>query len=192
VSLGDRRLVRRLTAGQESAYRQAVEQHYGRIHGFLYRMTRDVHLAQDLTQETFAAAWRSLDKFEGRSSFATWLHKIALNAYRQHARRTQPEIEPIDEEAQAGCADPSPSLIERLGARQLQERVQREVSALPEIYREAVVLRCYQGLKHREVAELLGVPIGTVSHRLHVAFEKLREALREEVEDCEAVVVRES
>ncbi len=192
MSLGDRRLVRRLTAGQESAYRQAVEQHYGRIYAFLYRLTRDVSLAQDLTQETFAAAWRSLGTFEGRSSFATWLHKIALNAYRQQARRTQPEIEPIDEEAHAGCADPSPSLIERLSAEELGERVRREVSALPEIHREAVILRCYQGLKLREVAELLGVPIGTVSHRLYVAFEKLREALREEVEDCEAVIVQES
>ena len=185
----DRGLLAELAAGKRRAYVQAVEQHYERIYAFLRRLARDAHLAEDLTQETFAAAWRSLDRFEGRASFATWLHKIALNAYRQHRRRSQPTPDQIEED-EVTCPDPTPDLIERLGSEELRRRVEQEVWRLPEIYRETVILRCYQGLKYREVADLLGVPTGTVQHRLHVAFAKLRTALQEEVEDCETVVVR--
>lgn len=186
MSSRDRRLLRELAAGQASVYRQAVEDHYERIYALLYRLARDVTLAEDLTQDTFAAAWRSLETFEGRSSFGTWLRRIALNIYRGHQRRNQPETVPFDDETLAG-PDPTPEMIEDLRTEELQERTEEAVSQLPEIYREAVILRCYQGLKYREVAELLDVPLGTVQHRLHVAFRKLREMLREEV-DCRETV----
>jgi RNA polymerase sigma-70 factor (ECF subfamily) len=189
VSSRDRRLLRKLTTGQTRAYIQAVEQHYERIYAFLYRLAQHTALAEDLTQDTFAAAWRSLDRFEGRASFATWLHKIALNTYREYRRRDRLTADPIDEEGVA-WPDPAPELIERLRTEELQRKVQQAVARLPEIYREVVILRCYQGLKYREVAELLGVPLGTIQHRLHVAFEKLRTALREEVEDCETAIVQ--
>jgi len=185
----NRRLIRELTAGQRSAYIQAVEQHYKRIYAFLYRLLQDAALAEDMTQDTFAAAWRSLDQFEGRASFATWLHKIALNTYRDYRRRERLVVIPMDVEATAALPDPAQELIECLEAEELQQRVQQAVAGLPEIYREVVILHCYQGLKHSEVAELLDVPMGTVQYRLHVSLDKLRTVLREEAMDCETVVI---
>jgi len=184
----DRKLLRGLTAGQKSAYIQAVEQHYKRLYAFLYRLARDETLAEDLTQETFAAAWRSLDQFDGRASFATWLHKIALNVYRQYRRGDHLNFVPLDEEIVEAWPDPEPGPLERLIAEDLQLKVQQALARLPEAYREVVILRVYQDLKYREVAEVLGVPMGTVQFRLHIAFQKLREALREEVENHETAI----
>ena len=86
------------SAGRKSAYAEAVEQHYERIHALLYRLARDADLAEDLTQDTFANAWRSIDQFQGRSSLGTWLHRIALNTYHDHARRNRVLVEPLDDE----------------------------------------------------------------------------------------------
>lgn len=184
MSLRDRKLFRELISGQEKAYHQVVETHYTRIYAFLLRMTRDVALAEDLTQDTFATAWRSLDKFEGRASMATWMHTIALNVCREYMRRVHPLTEAVDEE-KIVSPDPTPELIERLGAEEMNAKVQQAVTELPRIYREVVVLRCTQGLKYREVADILGLPLGTVKTRLFVAFEKLRTTLREEIEASE-------
>ena len=186
----DRTLLRELKSGQTSAYVQAVEQHYERIYAFVYRLSQDASLAEDLTQDTFAAAWRSLGKFEGRSSFVTWLHKIALNTYRGHQRRDRLPVDSSVDEEKMAAPDPAPELIERLSAEDLRKKVEQAVSGLPEIYREVVILRCYQGLKYREIADLLAVPMGTMQNRLHVALEKLRSQLREDVEDYEAVSVQ--
>lgn len=177
------------SAGRKSAYVEAVEQHYERIYALLCRLTRDAELAADLTQDTFASAWRSIDQFQGRSSLGTWLHRIALNTYRDHLRRNHMEVESLQDEESVSSPDPAPGLIESLAAEELQQRVQQAVDRLPEIYREAVILRCYQGLKYREVADALELPLGTVQHRIHVAFEKLRIMLGEEVADCETIAI---
>ena len=173
-----------LSARKKKAYVLAVERHYAKIYGFLYHMAGNVAVAEDLTQETFTAAWERLDRFEERASLAVWLHSIALNAYRAHLRSRRPEPEPLDEEAlEAPVA--TPDISERLDAADLLRRAQLAVARLPDIYREAIVLRYYQGLKHREVAALLGIPIGTVQFRCHVAFEKLRADLGQEVGEDE-------
>lgn len=174
---------------RKPGYVEAVERNYERIYALLCRLCRDTELAADLTQDTFANAWRSINGFEGRSSFGTWLHRIAVNTYRDYARRNRVEVEQLEDEDTLSCPDPAPGLIDSLASEELQARVQQAVDQLPEIYREAVILRCYQGLKYREVAEALEVPLGTVQHRLHVAFEKLRLVLGEEVADCETVAV---
>ena len=183
-SMGDRRLVRDLGAGRQEAYLEAVDRHYQRIYAFLRHMTQSDTLAEDLTQETFASAWRSLHQFDGRASFATWLHKIALNAYRGSRRGQGPPADTLDDE-RIELADDAPSLLDQLSAQELRQQAQEAVKALPEIYREVVVLRCYQDLKYREIADLLGVPLGTVQFRLHTALKRLQAELREEVIDRE-------
>jgi len=79
----------------------------------------------------------------------------------------------------------SPDIVGQIDASELRRRAQEAVARLPDLYREVIVLRYYQGLKHREVAELLGVPIGTVQFRCHTAFDKLRADLKKEIEDRE-------
>lgn len=190
MSRRDRRLLERLTARNRDAYVEAVEKHYRRIYGFLHRLTQNSPLAEDLTQETFTTAWRDLDQFDGRASFPTWLHQVALNVYRQRRRSDHLAVEPLDEEDLETWPDPDPGPLARMEAEELRREVQQALTRLPEIYREVVILRVYQDLKYREIADLLGVPLGTVQYRLHVAFRKLREALRGEVEGHERVVTQ--
>ena len=184
VTQCDGGLLRGLTARKKKAYVQAVERHYTKIYGFLYHMVGNAAIAEDLTQETFTSAWQALGGFEERSPVAVWLHQIALNAFRAHVRAQEPSGVALDE-AIAGSLDEVRDHAERLEVAELQRRTQEAVWRLPELYREVIVLRYYQGLKHREVAELLGVPTGTVQFRCHVAFEKLRAELGREVHEDE-------
>lgn len=170
-------------ARRQKAYVQAVERNYAKIYGFLFHLAQDHALAEDLTQETFASAWRKLDAFSGRAPIEAWLHGIALNAFRAHVRARSPETAPI-EEAALTAPTVGPTMIERLATADLRKRAVDAVANLPEVYREIVVLRCFQGLKYREIANVLQVPIGTVQARCHIALERLRAEFREEDQDA--------
>src|SRR3981081_3959079 len=92
-------LVQRACTGDSRAFERLYREHAGRVYGLCLRMTRDVQLAEDCTQETFINAWRALPRFETRSSLSTWLHRIAVNvslAKRRKASPVEPRIE--DEE----------------------------------------------------------------------------------------------
>jgi RNA polymerase sigma-70 factor (ECF subfamily) len=180
VAIGDAGPAVGLTARKRKAYVQAVKRHYKQVYAFLYHMAGNAATAEDLTQETFLSAWSALDRFEERCSTAVWLHRIALNAYRAHSRGLRNEAE-LTEETAAVTPDP----VRQIEANDLSRLAQEAVAQLPEIYREAIVLRYYQGLKYREVAELLGVPIGTVQFRCHEALDKLRAGLKKEIEKRE-------
>ena len=180
VAIGDVEPPAGLSMRKRKVYVQAVKRHYKAIYAFLYHMSGNAATAEDLTQETFLSAWNALRRFEERSSAAVWLHRFALNAYRAHARGLKPEAGLMED-----TAAESPDIVGQIDASELRRRAQEAVARLPDLYREVIVLRYYQGLKHREVAELLGVPIGTVQFRCHTAFDKLRADLKKEIEDRE-------
>src|ERR1700740_101989 len=92
-------LVERAAAGDTRAFERIYREHAGRVYGLCLRMTRDPHLAEDCTQETFINAWRALPKFETRSSLSTWLHRIAVNVTLARRRKTSP-VEPLPGEAE--------------------------------------------------------------------------------------------
>src|SRR5246127_4325293 len=89
-------LVQRACSGDTRAFERLYREHVGRVYGLCLRMTRDQHLAEDCTQETFINAWRALPKFETRSSLSTWLHRIAVNVSLAK-RRKSPPVEPAPE-----------------------------------------------------------------------------------------------
>ena len=93
----DAALVVRASAGDARAFERIYREHSGRVYGLCLRMTRDPHLAEDCTQETFINAWRGLGKFETRSSLGTWLHRIAVNACLARRRKT-PRLESLAED----------------------------------------------------------------------------------------------
>lgn len=167
-----------LTARQKHQFTKAVEKNYRQIYAYMHCMSRDSALAEDLTQETFAKAWQNLPRFEWRSSLQTWLRAIALNTFRAHARKAginEQTIDDVNEEALGS----QPGIVERLIEKDLANRAQKAVSELPVIYREVIVMHCYQRMKYREIAEALEVPMGTVQARCSVAFAKLRTMLSE-------------
>jgi RNA polymerase sigma-70 factor (ECF subfamily) len=161
-----------------------VFQEYERpIYNYLLRMTQNQVEAEDLTQETFIRVHRSLPTFRGESSLSTWLYRIATNVSLDHFRRsttqqakvalpleeTKPEGEWADE------APPSPE--QRAAQAEMSACVEGFIQRLPPDYRAVLVLHDLQGLKNREIAEALDIPLSTVKIRLHRARNKLREAL---------------
>jgi RNA polymerase sigma-70 factor (ECF subfamily) len=164
-------LVTRASRGDVGAFEDLYRQHVGRVYGLCLRMTGQPESAEDLTQDTFVNAWRSLPGYEGRSSFSTWLHRIAVNAVL--ARRRSPqgrnEISMTDEvgeqmdfEAEGGMDEATPIDVERA------------IAALPPGARDVVVLHGIYGYSHEEAAAMLGVAVGTCKAQLHRARHLMR------------------
>ncbi len=127
--------------------------------------------AEDAAQETFLAAHRALPGFRGEARLSTWLYRIAVRASLQVKARRRPHLELDDELGAPGSAEAA------LLARDEARRVQRALQLLPTEQRAVLALFAVEGLSHAEVADVLGVPVGTVWSRLHLARRRLAEAL---------------
>jgi len=166
------------TSRQKQQFAKAVEKNYRQIYAYMHCMSRDAVLAEDLTQETFAKAWQNLPRFEWRSSLHTWIRAIALNTFRAHVRKSGVDEHPLDDVKEEALGKSS-GIVEKLIEKDLANRAQAAVSELPVMYREVIVMHCYQRMKYREIAEALELPMGTVQARCSVAFAKLRTMLSE-------------
>ncbi len=153
-----------------------VELYADRIYGLCYYMTEDPEAAKDLTQETFLRAWKGLKKFRGESSAYTWLYKIALNRCRSYLKKRSREkkvyIEDLRETGWEPSVDPPQDPPEAVSVR-------AALRELPPEYREVLLLYYWEEMTYEEIAEALGVPMGTVKSRLHRAKEALRRVLNE-------------
>ena len=175
MGLSERLLVRRLRRGDREACGELIQRYHEGVFGYLRRLGADTALAEDLTQETYAKAWRGIGTLRKAASLRSWLLSIARNEYFQWARGRSNEPAPIadPEESEAGGPDPE-------GAVLLDERdllVRRAVRCLDPGLRELVALHYFQGLSLREVGVVAGIPAGTAKSRIHRALERLRELL---------------
>jgi len=167
-------LVERASRGDTRAFERLYREHAGRVYGLCLRMTRDAHLAEDCTQETFINAWRALPGFQARSALSTWLHRIAVNVTLARRRRGSQE-EPLPPESDA---PPGEWVLETpVEAREIEEAI----AGLPEGARDALVLHALYGYSHGEAAQMLGIAEGTCKAQLHRARRLLRERLAMEV-----------
>ncbi len=178
----DRSLVDAAAAGSRAAFDELVLRYQGPVTGLVRAMGASDTDADDLVQEAFVRAWRSVRRFRADSTFRTWLFGIAMNVVRTHRLKLarsrlmfwSPAAErdagshPID---QASVDD---GTEDALAARQM---IDRALGTLPEELRAAVVLRDVQGLDYRAIADLLGVPIGKVESRIFRARQRLRPLL---------------
>jgi len=164
-------LVTRASRGDEGAFEALYRQHVGRVYGLCLRMTGQAESAEDLTQDTFVSAWRSLPGYEGRSSFSTWLHRIAVNAVL--ARRRSPqgrnEISMTDDQGGQMDFEGEPAMDEATPI-----DIERAIAALPPGARDVVVLHGIYGYSHEEAAGMLGVAVGTCKAQLHRARHLMR------------------
>jgi RNA polymerase sigma-70 factor (ECF subfamily) len=154
-----------------------VERHHGPLLGYLYRMTGgDRPLAEDLVQEAFLRVLRSIGQYQYPRPFKPWLYAIATNLVRDHYKRaeTRYTVGGTGEELTRGQAV-RPE--ERVLADEEAGQVAAAVMALPVQQREAVILRYYQSLSLAEIADALGVPLGTVKSRLYHGLRRLRATL---------------
>lgn len=173
-------LVQRACGGDTRAFERLYRHHIGSVYGLCLRMTRDPAGAEDCAQEAFLNAWRALKRFETRSSFGTWLHRIAVNVVLSRRRKaaTQAELPPLP-------ADPDEEPVAAPGQWTLDtpveiREIEAAVSALPDGARDALVLCGIYGYSHPEAAQMLGVAEGTCKAQLHRARALLRTRLEPE------------
>ncbi len=184
-SYSDAELVARLKAGDQAAYAQLVEEHAGRIYRLALRMMGNEADAEDVLQETFLNAFRSIDRFEERSSLSTWLYRIASNAALMRLRRKEPEQISVDEPLERDDGDFVPRQFfdfcclpeEDLLRDEAVAEMNRAVEELPPTLRSVFILRDIEGLSTDETAKALGLSVSAVKSRLMRARLKLRERL---------------
>ena len=192
----DKALVDRLRAGDEAAYEEIVRDYGGRLLAVARRFLRTEEDARDAVQDAFLSAFRSIDRFEGNARVSTWLHRIVVNAslMKLRTRRRKPE-QPIDEllpgylEDGHMTAPVSPwretgdDPVER---RELATVLDKAVEALPESYRNVLLLRDIEELDTEETAEVMGISPGAVKTRLHRARQALRELIEPDLREGDA------
>jgi len=181
-SLADGELVLTAVAGREVAFEELVRRYQRPIASYVYRMVGDYDAALDLTQEVFIKVYNSLSRYRSEFKFSTWIYKIAHNAAIDHLRRHTVR----DQILTAGIEGTRSEIViesRRLTPEQESEREERRseiesvVQSLPPAYRELIVLRHSHDLSYDEIAEVTGLPLGTVKNRLFRAREAMRELL---------------
>jgi RNA polymerase sigma-70 factor (ECF subfamily) len=183
VSEDDREAVRRVQAGDTEAFEPLVEKYKRKVFRLAYQVLRDQEEALDVAQEAFVKAFRALPAFKGDSAFYTWLFRITMNVAldrkRQRATRAKSlgaeDVAPEEWERTAMSTDPDPEDV--AAGVETRERIRKGLDSLSEHHRTIVILSDIEGLQYREIAEVLGIPMGTVMSRLHHARKRLREVL---------------
>ncbi|MDD3483796.1 RNA polymerase sigma factor [Azovibrio restrictus] len=170
-------LVEQARAGRQTAFAELVSMHHLRVWRFILKSVHNPQDAEELAQETFLAAWRSLGSYRGDSRFSTWLLGIALNLARNHCNRSPsrrevelPEAEQLESLLAEGL-DP----YELVRQKHKLEALQEAMAQLPPELREVITLVRLEGLSLEDAAGLLDIPLGTVKSRLSRARSRLAE-----------------
>lgn len=179
ASISDAALVDAARRGDARAFERLYRLHSGRVMGLCLRMTRQRDIAEDCVQQTFVRAWRSLSAFEGRSAFGSWLHRIAVNEVLTYSRNrgTRQEATSLAADDEDGAA------LDRIGDSSVAADsgdvmdMEAAIASLPAGSRHVVVLQAVYGYSHEEVAEMLGIAVGTCKAQLHRGRKLLRERL---------------
>ena len=169
----DKALVDQAKAGDTVAFEALYRAHCGRVYALCLRMTKNATEAEDLTQEAFVRAWRKLESFRGDSAFSTWMHRLTVNLVltnrRSHKRRTD-RIMTTDDltpfEGQGKVPNPGMSID-----------LEEAIAGLPNGARRVFVLHDVEGYRHQEIADMLGLAVGTTKAQLHRARRLLRVVL---------------
>ena len=166
------RLVERASGGDEIAFADLVDLDGDRCYAIAYRILRDVERAQDAVQQAFLLAWRELPRLRDPERFEAWLHRLVVNACYEELRRlrrwsSNVRILPVDG---PGGGDETVSIDDR-------DALERAFRRLSPEHRAVVVLHHHAGYPLASIAEIAGIPLGTVKSRLHYATRILRDAL---------------
>lgn len=172
-------LVARAQAGDDRAFEELVHHYSPRLRGVLFRITHDPEAAHDALQDALLRAWQNIDRFQARSSFFTWMTRIAINeAYRTLRRTEATATFPLDDalgERIPGWGGQPETVFE---SREFLAAIEAALARLPVDYREVVVLRDVEGLSTQDAAEVLGIGERALKSRLH----RGRMALRRELD----------
>lgn len=175
----DQRLIAACLAGQTEAYGILVRRHQDRLFGALFRFLGNTEDALDVAQEAFLSAYSALADFKGGARFYTWLYRIAMNHAIDLRRRVKQKraLQRVEEQAQSAPDRRATPPAQRLEQQESAAQLQAALAQLSAEHRVVLVLKDLEGLRYEEIAEIAGVPIGTVRSRLHRARLELKELL---------------
>ncbi len=183
----DDELIARSQAGDASAFDELIVKYSQRLYGLVYHMTSNHEDTNDLMQDIWSKAYRSIAGFRGKSSFYTWIHSIGVNMtinfLKKRSRRYHMSLDDIDSNLQNDkefielTASSTPVREADLG--ELQKRLNEAMQKLSEEHRAAVTMFDIQGMPHAEIAKILGISEGTVRSRLFYAHRQLQNFLSE-------------
>jgi len=173
-------LISRCQEGDQEALREIFNQYRERVYRIAYGVVRHREDALDIVQEVFVKLFRSIGNFKGKSSFYTYLYRMAMNTAIDHVRKTKKfPTSSIDEEGGVHPSDAAETRPDRiLIDKELEERMKWAMGQLPDDQRAALIFREVEGLSYQEIAEAMGCSIGTVMSRLHYGRQKMQKLLR--------------
>ena len=188
IAATDPDLVLLARKGSEAAYRELLNRYQRPVFSLVYRLVRNREQAEDLAQETFVRVFQNIERFDTRFKFSSWIFKIANNLAIDSLRRRDPASVSLDGSAHAENADQIESSRidavsedanpeQQLEARELGGAIEGAVGQLRPEYRTAILLRHVEGRPYEEIAEIMGVPLGTVKTYIHRARSELRGSL---------------
>jgi RNA polymerase sigma-70 factor (ECF subfamily) len=186
--LSDAEIMLRAKAGDQGSFTYLVEKYRRPMVSFMYRMTHNSAVAEELAQEVFLRVYRSRETYKADAKFSTWLYRIATNLAVNHARDTRherPDVSvSLDEpDPVTGMtvdpADGQPNVEENLLRRERLAAIRQHIQALPERQRLAVIMHKYQGMDYRQIGEVLKLSEAATKSLLFRAYETLREKLKQ-------------
>lgn len=180
----DQVLIGKILEGKRSSFEELMRKYNKKIYGFIYRMVRDEEVSIELTQDFFIKIYRVLHKYNYQYKFSTWAYRICYNMVIDHMRKNQTQVDSLDGEAvtpkqmMASENYVSEDGFDQLEKDELREYIWGVVDSIPVKYRELILMRYLQGLKYDEIADVAGIPVGTVKNRIF----KAKEILKTEIE----------
>jgi RNA polymerase sigma-70 factor (ECF subfamily) len=180
----DRRLISECLNGRSAAYGVLVRRYQDRLYNTVFRLLGNTEDAQDVIQDSFISAYQSLNSFKGDSLFFTWLYRIAMNAAISLKRKKRTAVS-LDSGSKLDIViDPLDQSLDNQPGDALERhedecRLQEALDRLSAEHRTVIVLKDIDELKYEEIAEIVGVPVGTIRSRLHRARLELRDLLQE-------------
>ena len=192
ITCSDEELLERFQRGQRDAFGTLVRRYTGELFGYLRRYLGDHSLAEDVVQNTFLQVFVKINQYEQGRPVRPWLYAIAthqaIDALRRQGRH---QMLSLDQEASESdrssmaqltnfLESQQPGPLDQVEGEERKQMVRAGVERLPDFLKQVLILAYYQGLKYTDIAEILGIPVGTVKSRLHSALIKLQEFWAEE------------
>jgi len=184
-TLTDQEVVARSREGDETAYRELIRRYERPVFSLIFRMVRDREIAEDLSQETFIKVLNAIGTYRPEFKFSSWVFKIANNTAIDHLRRR--ELDTLSLEGSPHAATPEAmeatalqlgtgvaSPLDDVASRELGGEIEAAINRLRPEYRSCILLRHVEGRAYEEIADILGLPLGTVKTYIHRARNELR------------------
>jgi RNA polymerase sigma-70 factor, ECF subfamily len=189
AQLSDQDVISHARQGRETAFRELIRRYERPVFSVIYRMVHDRELAEDLAQETFIKVLNALDRYDPKYKFSSWIFKIAHNATLDQLRKKEPETLSLDgsphastqEQTEASsftAVDTTETPEQYTQSKQLGSEIEAAIEQLRPEYRAAIVLWHIEGRPYDEIADIMGLPLGTVKTYIHRGRNELRGMLQ--------------